>query len=79
MNERMDYLKAEKDTDYHRHEFATLVVNVTKVATQAPTITSSVPDFTGYIPENSAKNTLLLNAAQDTPFQLSATDLDRVR
>ena len=57
---------------------ASLVVNVTRVNQHPPVISSSTGQFDGYMYENSPKESFLLNLAQDTPVQLSATDSDQV-
>ena len=67
-----------KDTLYHRHEFARLYVNVTRVNDYAPVIESSTGSFTGYMLENAPIDTLVLNSGLNASIKLNATDPDAV-
>ena len=69
-------VQAEKQTFYHHHEFATLVINVTRANSLAPIITSSLPNgsFDGYIYENSLSETYLLDSLLSTVMYLEVTD-----
>jgi len=51
---------------------------VTPTNEYPPIIESSIHDFTGYLYENSLKNSLVTNALGNTPMRIIAKDPDQV-
>ena len=71
-------LQAQEVSQNIRYATADLIIKVTPTNEAAPVITSSLRDFTGYIYENSQKNTLVTNLLGATALRLIVQDPDQV-
>lgn len=71
-------VQAEEQTGSGRYTTAQLIINVMATNEFPPVVRSSINDFTGYIYENSPRNTLVRNALGSTALRLLVEDPDQV-
>ncbi|XP_041364040.1 cadherin-99C-like [Gigantopelta aegis] len=69
-------IRAEEQSDRRRYERALITVTVNAANIFPPTVRSSTNSFTGYIPENSPRGTLVLDQQGTRFLKLIVTDGD---
>ena len=71
-------VQANEDSSSNRFETAELTITVAPANTYPPTLRSSLGVFSGYVYENSLRNTFVKDQLGTEPLRIIATDPDQV-